>query len=117
MYWWISFAPGYEIVYGIDYVIDYDIGHINDKVKMLSLNWLLHWVCAIRYAIDIVFGFVVVNILFCLLLKYIFGRNVDLKCVMPSRKIGIICACRLLTWSGLLSYIKIESYIKFINRL
>ena len=35
-------APGYEIIYGIDYVIgyviDYAIGHINDKVKMLSFN-------------------------------------------------------------------------------
>ena len=39
MYWWICFAPGYEIVYGIGYVIgyviDYAIGPINDKVKML----------------------------------------------------------------------------------
>jgi hypothetical protein len=42
MYWLINFASGYEIVYGIDYiigyVIDYATGHINDKVKMLSLN-------------------------------------------------------------------------------
>ena len=53
MYCWISFAPGYELVYGIDNVIDYAIGHINDKVKILSLNWL------IRYAIDIVFGYAV----------------------------------------------------------
>ena len=27
MYWWISFAPGYAIVYGIDYVIGYVIDY------------------------------------------------------------------------------------------
>ena len=41
MYRWISFAPGYEIVYGIDYVIgyviDYAIGHINDKDVIFEL--------------------------------------------------------------------------------
>ncbi len=59
MYWWISFATGYAIVYGIDYVIGYAIGHTIEKVKMLSLNGLLHWVCAIRYTIVIVFGYMV----------------------------------------------------------
>ena len=41
LYWWISFAPGYEIVNGIDYIIGYviddAIGHINDKVKIFEL--------------------------------------------------------------------------------
>jgi hypothetical protein len=31
MYWCISFATGDAIVYGIDYVIDYAIGHIIEK--------------------------------------------------------------------------------------
>ena len=34
MYWWISFANCYAIVYGIDYdigyVVDYAFGHINE---------------------------------------------------------------------------------------
>jgi hypothetical protein len=59
MYWGISFATGYTIVYGIDYVIGYAIGQTIEKVKMLSLNVLLHWVCAIRYTIVIVFGYMV----------------------------------------------------------
>ena len=50
---------GYAIVYGIDYVIGYAIGHTIEKVKMLSLNRLLHWVCAIRCTIVIVFGYMV----------------------------------------------------------
>ena len=33
------------------------ICHTIEKVKMLSLNGLLHWVCAIRYTIVIVFGY------------------------------------------------------------
>ena len=50
---------GYAIVYGIDYVIGYAIGHTIEKVKMLSLNGLLHWVCVIRYTIVIAFGYMV----------------------------------------------------------
>jgi hypothetical protein len=50
---------GYAIVYGIDYVIGNAIGHTIEKVKMLSLNRLLHWVCAIRCTIVIVFGYMV----------------------------------------------------------
>ena len=42
-----------------DYVIGYAIGYTLEKVKMLSLNGLLHWVCAIRYTIVIVFGYMV----------------------------------------------------------
>ena len=35
---------GYAIVYGIDYVIGFAIRHTIEKVKMLSLNRLLHFV-------------------------------------------------------------------------
>jgi hypothetical protein len=34
-------------------------GHTIEKVKMLSLNGLLNWVCAIRCTIVIVFGYMV----------------------------------------------------------
>ena len=50
---------GYAIVYGIDYVIGNAIGHTIEKVKMFSLTRFLHWVCAIIYAFDIVFGYAV----------------------------------------------------------
>jgi hypothetical protein len=52
-----STCTGYTIVYGIDYVI----GQTIEKVKMLSLNVLLHWVCArcARYTIVFVFGYMV----------------------------------------------------------
>ena len=52
MYWWISFATGYAIVYGIAYVIGYAIGHTIENVKMLSLDGLLHRLCAIRCTIQ-----------------------------------------------------------------
>jgi hypothetical protein len=48
---------GYAILYGIDCVIGFAIGRTIEKVKMLSLNVLLHWVCAIGYTIVIVFGY------------------------------------------------------------
>ena len=52
MYWLISFATDYAIVYGIDsairYVIDYAIGHIIEKEEVLSLNWLLHCLCLLQ---------------------------------------------------------------------
>jgi hypothetical protein len=44
-------------VFGIDFVTGYAIGQTIEKVKMLSLNVLLHWVCAIIYTIVIVFGY------------------------------------------------------------
>ena len=69
---------GYAIVYGIDYVIGYAIGHTIEKVKMLSLNGLLHWVCDIRYPIVIVFGYMV-----SYALTVPFAMPLSMKLAMP----------------------------------
>ena len=65
-----------DIVHGIEYVngyvIDYAIWHISEKVKMLSLNWLLHWVRAIGYAIVIVFDCVI-----CYAIGYAIGNAIE----------------------------------------
>jgi hypothetical protein len=97
MYGWISFSTGYDNVYGIDYVIGYAIGyaigHTIENVKIFSLNGLLHWVCAIRNAIVIVFGYTVSYALtapFAMPLAIPMAMLLSLPLAMPSAMILVI---------------------------